>query len=570
MKSLYLLDVFQDLRVALVRGHLQKVFSVLFLWSLFVAPALAQSEASVEPSDATKNTVISAEQPVNGDALVSGMIGEPVNLIPALSSDATSHEVAGQFFVSLLKYDKDLQIVPWAAESYEVLEGGQYLRFTLRKGIVWEDGVELTTDDVEFTYKMMIDPKTPTAYGGDFRAIASFTKLDRYNFEVRYATPFARALDSWGQEIMPKHIMENEDLRTTALARKPIGCGPYRLKEWQPGARLTLTANPTFFEGRPYIDRVIYRIIPDMTTMFLELIAGKLDVMSSLTPLQYLTKGKSDSFTEQYSTFRTLAGTYTYMGYNLQHPFFTDVRVRRAIAHTLDKKVIIRGALIGQGESTIGPYRPDTWAYNTGIEDYPRDLQKAEALLAEAGWQKDANGVLMKDGKPFAFTLLVNQGNEVRLKTAVIIQAQLKALGMEVRIRTLEWAAFLKQVSKERRFDAVILAWTIPQNPDAYDLWHSSATEPGRLNFIGFANKEVDAILEEARSTLDQDKRKPLYDRFQEILHAEQPYTFLYVPYSIAAVQKRIHGIEPARAGIFYNTNRWWVPVRDQRYRMQP
>jgi peptide/nickel transport system substrate-binding protein len=508
--------------------------------------------------------------PVPGDALVIGMLGEPVNLIPALSSDSASHEVAAKLFVSLLKYDKDIKVIPWAAESYELLDGGLRLRFTLRKGILWEDGVELTADDVEFTYRMMIDPATPTAYGGDFKAVQSFARIDRYNVEIAYAKPFARALDSWMQEIMPRHIMEGQDLRSTALARKPLGCGPYILQEWQPGARLTLAANPGYFEGRPHIDRVICRIIPDITTMFLELTSGGLDVMGSLSPLQYLARAKEPAFAAEYGVYRSLASAYVYLGYNLHNPLFSDRRVRLAIAHALNKQDIVKGALLGQGEPAIGPYKPDSWAYNRAIRDYPHDIDEARRLLAEAGWKKNADGVLAKDGKPFAFTMLVNQGNEVRIKTAVIIQAQLKELGIRADIRTLEWAAFLNRVSNQRLFDAVILAWTIPQNPDAYDVWHSSSAAPGKLNFVGFANPEADALLERARFTFDQDERKRLYDRFQEILHQEQPYSFLYVPYSLAAVQKRFRGIEPAPAGIFHNTNTWWVPLADQRYRLQP
>ncbi len=497
--------------------------------------------------------------------MLMGMLGEPANLLPALSSDAPSHEVAGQFFVAPLKYDKNLEVVPWAAEKFEVLEGGLLLRFTLRKGIFWEDGHELTADDVEFTYKMMIDPQTPTAYAGDFKVIKSFVKTGRYSFEVRYENPFPRALNTWMSAIMPKHLLEGQNLRTTPLARKPLGCGPYTLREWQDGASLTLASNPRYFEGRPYIDRLVYRIIPDATTMFLELKAGKLDVLPSLTPQQYLYQTKDKAFTDEFSTWRTLSSSYTYMGYNLKSPLFSDVRVRRALAYAVNTADIIKGALLGQGEPTIGPYKPGTWAYNTHIRPYPYDPQKALSLLAEAGWKQDPEGTLRKKGRPFSFTLLTNQGNDQRIKTAIIIQSQLQSLGIEVKIRTVEWAAFLKQFVNPGYFDAVILGWTITQDPDAFDVWHSSRIGGG-LNFIGFANKEVDACLEAARSTFDRETRKREYDRFQEILYEEQPYCFLYVPYSLAAVQRRFRGIDPAPAGIFHNTDKWWVPLDEQRY----
>lgn len=507
--------------------------------------------------------------PVHGDTLVYGMLGEPSNLIPHLSSDTSSSGVAGNFYIAPLKYDKDLNVIPWAAERFEILNDGLLLRFSLKKGLLWQDGTELSADDVEFTYKVMTDPKTPTAYGSDFKIIKAFRKLDRYSFEVEYETPFPRSLSTWMGGIMPKHALEGEDLRTTPLARKPLSSGAYLMQSWDPGASLRLTANPEYFEGKPYIDRLLYRIIPDMTTMFLELKAGKIDVMSSMTAQQYLYQTKDPAFTTQYTTYRSLASSYAYLGYNLKSPLFADVRVRQAFAYAVNKRDIIKGALLGQGEPTIGPYKPGSWVYNTAIKDYPHDPAKALALLEEAGWKKGDSGLLEKDGRPFSFTLLTNQGNDQRITTAIIIQSQLRPLGIEVKIRTVEWAAFLKQFVMPGYFDAVVLGWTIPYDPDGFDVWHSSRIGNG-LNVIGYADKEADACLEAARSTFDQAVRKAQYDRFQEILHRDQPYCFLFVPYTLSAVHKRFQGVEPAPAGIFHNTNQWWVPLDEQRYRMPP
>lgn len=523
------------------------------------APVQAAREGAPSPAGA----------PCYGDALVSGMLGEPSNLIPYLSSDSASGEVAGNFYVAPLKYDKDLKEIPWAAERFEILDQGRLLRFTLRKGIFWQDGVELTTDDVEFTYRKMIDPETPTAYGGDFRAIREFRKLDRYSFEVAYEKPFPRSLNTWMGGIWPKHALEGQDLRTTPLIRKPLSCGGYVLDTWEPGARLTLSANRNYFEGRPYIDRLIYRIIPDSTTMFLELKGGKLDLMTSLTALQYLYQTGEASFAERFATYRTLSSSYTYLGYNLKNPLFADARVRRALAHAIDKEDIIKGALLGQGVPTIGPYKPDSWAYNTAVEAYPYDPAKALELLAEAGWTKGRSGLLEKEGRRFSFTLLTNQGNEQRIKVAVILQSQLAKIGIRADIRSVEWAAFLKQFVMPGHFDAVVLAWTLPQDPDAYDVWHSSRIGNGGLNFVGYADAGADACLEQGRATLDQSVRKKEYDRFQEILHRDQPYAFLFVPYQLTAIDRRFRGIVPAPAGILHNTNQWWVPLDEQRYRLQ-
>ncbi len=508
--------------------------------------------------------------PVTGDAIIMGTIGEASNLLSPLSSDASSREVSGNIFVGLLKYDKNLKIVPWAAESYEVLDEGLRLRFRIRPGIRWQDGVEMTAEDVAFTYRMMIDKNTPTAYGGDYRMVSSFTVTDRYGFEVRYDKPFARALETWMGAVMPRHLLEKEDLRNTRYARDPVGNGPYRFKEWIAGSRIVLEANPDYFEGRPRLDRVVYSVIPDTTTMFLELKAGSLDMMG-LSPTQYVYQAKDPAIADNYNLFRYLSFSYDYLAYNLESPLFKDARVRRAIARAVDKREIIAGALLGQGVPAIGPYIPGMWAYNAAITDYSPDVAAARAALAEAGWKKDAKGLLRNEkGLPFTFTILTNQGNDRRVKAAVIIQAQLKKLGMDVRIRTVEWAVFTSQFIDKGFFDAVILGWVVPVEPDLYDVWHSSRMRPNGLNFMMYANKELDGILEKARGIFDKAERKLLYDRAQVILHEDQPYCFLYVPYSLPAVQKRFQGIVEAPAGITYNFNEWWVPKDRQRYTITP
>ncbi|MCC8193443.1 MAG: ABC transporter substrate-binding protein, partial [Deltaproteobacteria bacterium] len=244
-----------------------------------------------------------------------GTIGEASNLLPRMSTDSASSEVSQNLFISLIKYDENLKIVPWAAESYEVLDGGLRLSFTMKPGILWEDGVEMTADDVAFTYETMINPDTPTAYAGDFLMVDTFTRTGKYSFEVTYKTPYARSLETWMARILPKHILENQNLRDTPYARAPIGNGPYKFKEWVAGSRIVLEANPRYFEGRPNIDRMIFSTIPDLTTMFLELKAGALDMMS-LTPQQYTYQANTPAVADHFNQFRYLSFAYTYLGYN--------------------------------------------------------------------------------------------------------------------------------------------------------------------------------------------------------------------------------------------------------------
>jgi peptide/nickel transport system substrate-binding protein len=533
---------------------------VIFLLAACLLAACSSGEQTALPVAAA----VSA--PVAGDAVVEGTIGEASTLIPILASDSASHSVAGQIYNGLVKYDKNLTIVGDLAESFDISPDGLTITFHLRKGVTWHDGAPFTSRDVLYTYHVIIDPKTPTAYAEDFKQVKTLVALDDHAVRATYGSPFAPALASWGTNILPAHLLEGQDITKSPLARKPVGTGPYRFREWVAGQKIVLDANPVYFEGRPWIDRYIYRIIPDTSTMYMEMKAGAIDLMS-LTPVQYARQTTSRQFTSRFNKFRYPSSGYLYMGYNLRHPLFGDKRIRQAITAAIDKEELIHGVLFGMGQKAHGPIVPGRWAYNPNVRDIGYDPKHAADLLAQAGWrEKNADGILVKAGKPFQFTILTNQGNQQRLLSAQIIQQRLKYVGIDVKIRIVEWATFLKEYIDKGKFEVVMLAWNISQDPDMYDVWHSSKTNPGELNFIGFKNAEVDRLLVEGRSTFDIEKRKRAYFRIQEILAEEQPYTFLYVPDALPVVSARIRGVEVAPAGIGHNQIKWYVPKNEQVY----
>ncbi len=504
-----------------------------------------------------------------GDALVVGTIGDASTLIPMLATDAASHEVAGLIFNGLVKYDPYLNIVGDLAERFEVSEDGKTITFYLRRGVKWHDGVEFTAEDVMFGFSLITDPSTPTAYAGDFLEVERAEVVDRYTFRVHYKRPFAPALASWGNlVVLPKHLLSGKKITETDFGRRPVGTGPFKFKEWRSQEKIVLEANPDYFEGRPYLNWIVFRVIPDPATMFMELKAGGIDWMG-LTPLQYARQTNSSEFLTRFRKYKYLAFSYTYLGYNLKHPFFKDKRVRQAISYAIDKEEIVKGVLFGLGVPATGPYKPDAWFYNPNVKRYPYDPERAKELLFEAGWRDvDGDGVLEKDGRKFEFTVITNQGNLSRLLTAQIIQRRLSQVGIRMHIRTVEWTAFIHEFVDKRRFEAVILGWTTGPEPDLFDIWHSSKIEPPGLNFISYSNPEVDELLEKGRRIFDRERRKKIYFRFQEILAEDQPYTFLYVPMALPCVHKRFRGIKPAPIGISYNLERWWVPKNSQKYLM--
>ncbi len=517
---------------------------------LLIIVALSLSSCSRKPKIKHPNTI------------TVGFLADAKRLIPMLASDSASAEISGLIFNGLTKYDKDLRIVGDLAKSWDISKDGRQIIFHLRKGVKWQDGVEFTADDVLFTYKTVIDPKVATPYSSNYGPVDKVEAIDKYTVKVTYKEPFAPALESWGMGIIPKHLLDGKDINTDEFNRRPIGTGPYKLKEWITGQRIVLDAYDDYFEGRPNIDSYIARIIPDEATMFLELKTFGIDYMG-LTPNQYRIQTDNSFFKKYFQKFRYPAFGYTYLGYNLLDPMFADKRVRQAISYAIDKKAIIQGVLLGLGTPCTGPFPPESWAYNKNVKDYEYSPDKAKALLREAGWHMGKSGLLEKDGRPFSFTVITNQGNEERLRAVQIIQQNLRDIGIEMRIRQLEWQTMLHDFIDKKRFEAVILGWALSRDPDLYDLFHSSKTKEGEFNFVSYKNPVVDRLLLEGRSTFDMEKRKAIYHKIHAILAEDQPYTFLYVPDAIPILHKRFKGVEKAPIGIWYDFIHWYVPKNE-------
>jgi peptide/nickel transport system substrate-binding protein len=489
---------------------------------------------------------------------VVGSLGDAKWVLPLLASDDASGDISGWVYNGLTKYDKDLKIVGDLAQSWEIKRGGLEIIFHLRHGVKWHDGVEFTSADVLFTYQKVIDPSVPTPYSSNYGPVQKVEAPDRYTVRVLYKEPFAPALERWGMGIIPKHVLEGKDISREEFSRHPIGTGPYKLEQWVTGQKIVLTAFDDYFEGRPGIDRYIMRVIPDNATMFLELKSGGIDYMG-LTPAQYKLQAQRGFFKKYFQEFRYPSFGYTYLGYNLLDERFKDRRVRRALSHAIDKKSIIKGVLMGFGRPCTGPFPPESWAYNPHVPDPEYNPRRALELLAEAGW-KLQNGTLVKDGRPFTFTILTNQGNNQRMLAAQIIQQDLKKIGIKVDISVLEWQAFLHLFIDKKRFEAVILGWGLSRDPDIYDIWYSTKTKEGELNFLSYKNPEVDKLLVEGRTTFDLAKRKRIYNRIHEILAEDQPCTFLYVPDALPVLNKRFKGVQQTPLGIWLDFIKWHVP----------
>lgn len=498
-----------------------------------------------------------------GGTLISAMTGEPSSLISMIAGESASSAISSNIFNRLLKYDKNLELEGDLVENWQISPDQKTITFKLKPNLKWADNKPLTSADVLFTWQAVIDEKTASPYASDFQLVKKAEAPDPLTFTVTYEQAYAPALDSWaGLQILPRHLLQGQDLHTTSFARNPVGSHYYKLDRWAHGENLKLSRNQNSVLGQARIDHLITRIIPDNSAQFLELMADNIDYMG-LDPIKYsrIVPARPE-LQQKLALYKELGNSYTYMGFNLKRKPFDDVRVRRAINYAIDKQEIIDGVYLGLGINIASPYKPGTRWSNPALTPYPYDPAKARELLKQAGFQDtDGDGILERDGQPFSFEIITNQNKE-REKSAVLIQRRLRDVGINVNIRAIEWASFISRFIKTGDFDVVVLGWGLGLDPDQYNIWHSSQQAPGQFNFIGYHNPEVDKLLEQGRLELDPDKRMKIYHEFARLLLEDSPIVYLSAGYGLTAIHQRVKGIDnpPPPAGIGHNSEEWYIP----------
>lgn len=499
----------------------------------------------------------------SGGTLINAMTGEPSGLISMIAGESASSAITANIFNSLLKYDKNLELEGDLVASWQISADQKTITFKLKPDLKWADNQPITSADVLFTWQAVIDEKTASPYASDFQLVKKAETPDPLTFSITYDQAYAPALDSWaGLQILPKHLLQGQDLHTTAFVRKPVGSNYYQLDSWAHGENIKLSRNANSVLGQAKINQLVTRIIPDNSAQFLELMADNIDLMG-LDPIKYsrIVPARPE-LKAKLALYKELGNSYTYMGFNLKHKPFDDVRVRHAINYAIDKQEIIDGVYLGLGINIASPYKPGTRWSNPALTPYPYNPAKAKALLKEAGFiDRDNDGILERDGKPFSFEIVTNQNKE-REKSAVLIQRRLKDVGIDVKIRAIEWASFISRFIKTGDFDVVVLGWGLGLDPDQYNIWHSSQQAPGQFNFIGYNNPTIDALLEQGRLEMNPDKRMKIYHEFARVLLEDSPIVYLSAGYGLTAIHKRVKGIDnPAPpAGIGHNSHEWYIP----------
>lgn len=505
--------------------------------------------------------------PTDGDWLIRHLSAEPGTLNPVTATDAYASAINSYIYESLIKRDeKSLELVPSLAESWQVSEDRLTYVFHLKRNVTWEDGHPLTAADVLFSFERIRDPQVDSAHLRNYyQDIEKLEVLDDHTLRYTYRIPYFRALEFCGGiPIVPAHLFgDSSDFNNHPIGRKPVGNGPYRLLRWDTGREIVLVRNENYWGERPHFDRIVFKLISDPTAALQVLKKGGLDRMS-LRPIQWVRQTQSRRFVEHYQKLKYYTPGYSYIGWNRRKPIFSDRRVRLAMTLMTDRQTILNKLLFGLGTVVSGPFYVNSPDYNQAIEPHPYDPGKAMELLRAAGWDdRDGDGVLDREGIPFRFEFLLPSGSRLGEQVATILQENLKRAGIRIEIRKLEWAVFIQRIN-ERNFDACTLGWSLSWESDPFQLWHSSQAAKGS-NYVGFVNEEADRIIESARQEFDASKRRELYRRFHQILHDDQPYTFLFTREELEAVSSRFRNVNVYPMGL--KPIEWWTPAPLVRYR---
>lgn len=451
---------------------------------------------------------------------------------------------------TLKKPEQLAALAPKLPELFKVGEHNPTITFHLHPGVRWHDGVPLTAEDVKFTWEAFINPKNASRSAEQFRAIKSVEVVDELTARVTYRALYSPAIFDWMEPLVPKHRLDDAglkremdrrqlsaderakfSLRTSDFNREPIGTGPFRFAEWKPGQFIHITRNDQYW-GEPagYHDFFV-RNITDYLSMELEFNAGAVDMYLLVQPHQAARYRKDP----RYQVLANNDGNYAYIGYNERLPLFQDKRVRKALSLAIDTKSIIKYVLSGEGKPSNGPYYSITPYADPDVKPLPYDPQAAQALLEEAGWHKNAAGKLEKDGKPFAFTLVTNAGNQQRKAIMIVAQQAWLALGIDIKIQDFEWSVFVEDFLEKDNFDAVVMGWGGGAiNPDQFMFWHSSQTHHYESNHCGYQSAEADELLMKIRVTYDEQEQIKLTRQLHRLIFEDQPYTFVYerlIPY---------------------------------------
>ena len=485
-------------------------------------------------------------------SLVYGSLTEPATLNPLLAPDVASRQALELVCDGLVAADESFRLVPRLAERWTTLDEGKVWTFHLRPNLKFGDGTPLAASDVAFTYRTLLDPQSgATLARGDYAVLDRIEALDAQTVRFTLKRPYAPFISRLTVGIVPEKALAGGALAGVAFNRQPIGAGPYLLKEWASGQRLVFEANPHYWHGKPAVERIVWKVVPDTASLTMQLLAGEVGAALVADP-QDRAKVRAEA---RLATTETVGGA-TQISFRLDDPLFADVRVRRALALALDVPALIAGVLKGEARPAISDIPPTSWAHDPATKPLARDLDAAARLLAAAGYARGADGVWARGGEPLAFTLLTYAGDRVREATLLTVQQQWKDFGAKVEVGTQERNSFVANRVLKGDFQAALLESAVQVDPDLSRRFHSASIKAGQ-NFLGYSSPKLDALLDGANATTDREARGRAYAEAQTILLADLPQIPLFHATQLYAFPKSLGGVRPNALGPFWSAGEW-------------
>jgi peptide/nickel transport system substrate-binding protein len=505
------------------------------------------------------------EQRYGGTAVI-GSIGDIPDINPLTSTETNASEIQQHIlFLPVIHYDEDFQPVPAFARSWEVNEDSTVLTFHLRDDIHWHDGVKSTAYDLLLAYDLARDPETGFPNTAFWTHYGEAAAVDSFTFQIRMR-PHAEFMDPWRTfPAVPRHILGEvpaAQLRQHPFStREPVGNGPFRFVSRIDRQSWTFEANPDHPEelgGRPYLDRVVYRVIPETTTLLTELITGRIDFYVNPPPHQ-AQRIETDPNAR---LVNYMDRSFVLIGWNQRREPFGDVRVRRALTMAMNRDRTVDAVLYGYGNLANSTVPPFFWQYDVEAgKDLGYDPEGALALLEEAGWSRGTDGMLRNaQGEQFRFTLSTNEGNQVRADIAEIVQADLRRIGIDLRIQILEWGTLLDRINDPRRrdFDAVLIGWRTEFRIDDSDLFHcEKIDEP--FQWVGHCDPRLDVLLDTLPTIPNRDEALPHWREYQRLVAEQQPYTFIYFTERLHGIRNRLRNVNADPRGDWVGIRDWWI-----------
>jgi peptide/nickel transport system substrate-binding protein len=520
---------------------------------------------------ATPPTTIEDGPPAPGGTVVIGILVDLQSWNPYLAEDENTEQILELVYPTLAIEQTDYRLhppsfAPHLAESWEWSDDRLSLSFRLAEDATWSDGVPVTADDVVFSWQSQISPEVAWPYIGSKDRIDRVESMDnktvRFVFSETY--PY-QLMDANDGPIVPAHRWREIPFgrwHDTDWRELVVSAGPFRKASHLPQQEIVLERNPNYWKkDRPYLDRVVFRVIPSRSSLLTQLLSGHID-MTDTIPAAYSDRVRSQEGL-QLVVFPDRG--YSQIRWNTRRPTLADPRTRTALTAAIDRGLLIDVVYNGFARTAVGPILSDMWAFNRELEAVPYDPDRARALLAEAGWRdSDGDGWLDRDGEAFSFELLTNTESELRQDTALVVEENLERIGVRAVPRFVEWGTLLALESRGD-FDAIVSRWTEPTMIDLNDLWRSAAPGDATLNSIGYSNPEVDRLLDAIDASSDPVAQKDLYDRIQELITADQPYTFLVETFRLVGLNSRVRGADINDASPYFNIDEWYVNVTPSR-----